>query len=33
MEAIFPSLEKKIIVDDSIKGVLQTLPLAPNEKK
>ncbi|MGI9087536.1 MAG: FtsH protease activity modulator HflK [Chthoniobacterales bacterium] len=32
MEAIFPSLQKKIIVDDSIKGILQTLPLAPNEK-
>src|SRR4051795_10127937 len=31
MEGIFPSLEKKIIVDDSIKGVLQTLSLAPNE--
>jgi membrane protease subunit HflK len=31
MEAIFPSLEKKIIVDDSIKGVLSTLSLAPNE--
>ena len=33
MEAIFPALEKKIIVDDSIKGVLQTLPLAPNATK
>src|SRR5947209_1010898 len=33
MEQIFPSLEKKIIVDDTIKGVLQTLPLAPNESK
>lgn len=32
MEAIFPALEKKVIVDDSIKGILQTLPLAPNEK-
>src|SRR4051812_20372151 len=31
MEAIFPSLDKKIIVDDSLKGVLQTLSLAPNE--
>jgi membrane protease subunit HflK len=28
METIMPGLEKKIIVDDSIKGVLQTLPLA-----
>jgi membrane protease subunit HflK len=31
MESIFPTLEKKVIVDDSIKGILQTLPLAPNE--
>ena len=31
MEAIFPALQKKVIVDDSIKGVLQTLPLAPTE--
>ncbi len=28
MEAIMPSLSKKVIVDDSIKGILQTLPLA-----
>ena len=28
MEAIMPALEKKVIVDDSIKGILQTLPLA-----
>src|SRR5437773_1314069 len=27
MEAILPALERKVIVDDSIKGVLQTLPL------
>ncbi len=27
MEAIMPSLSKKVIVDDSIKGILQTLPL------
>ena len=27
MESILPSLERKVIVDDSIKGVLQTLPL------
>lgn len=27
MEAIMPSLTKKVIVDDSIKGILQTLPL------
>ena len=26
-EAILPALERKVIVDDSIKGVLQTLPL------
>ena len=31
MESIFPALEKKVIVDDSIKGVLQTLPLTPTE--
>jgi membrane protease subunit HflK len=31
MEAILPSLEKKVIVDDSIKGILQTLPLGGNE--
>ncbi|MDQ3315365.1 MAG: FtsH protease activity modulator HflK [Verrucomicrobiota bacterium] len=28
MEAIMPALQKKVIVDDSIKGILQTLPLA-----
>lgn len=27
MEAILPALQKKVIVDDSIKGILQTLPL------
>ncbi len=27
MQAILPSLQKKIIVDDSLKGILQTLPL------
>lgn len=27
MEAILPALERKVIVDDSVKGVLQTLPL------
>jgi membrane protease subunit HflK len=31
METIFPNLERKVIVDDSIKGILQTLPLIPNE--
>src|SRR6267378_2793439 len=29
MESILPALERKVIVDDSIKGVLQTLPLMP----
>ncbi len=34
MEAIMPALQKKVIVDDSIKGILQTLPLgAPEETK
>lgn len=28
MQAIMPALQKKVIVDDSIKGILQTLPLA-----
>jgi len=28
MEAIMPTLQKKVIVDDSVKGILQTLPLA-----
>ncbi len=32
METIFPNLDRKVIIDDSIKGVLQTLSLAPNEK-
>jgi len=31
MEAILPSLQRKIIVDDSLKNILQTLPLTPNE--
>ncbi|HEV2096906.1 MAG TPA: FtsH protease activity modulator HflK [Chthoniobacterales bacterium] len=31
MEAIFPALQRKIIVDDSVKGILQTLPLAPSD--
>jgi len=29
MESILPALERKVIVDDSIKSVLQTLPLLP----
>src|SRR5436305_6136375 len=28
MQAIAPALQKKVIVDDSIKGILQTLPLS-----
>jgi modulator of FtsH protease HflK len=32
MQAILPSLQKKVIVDDSLKGVLQTLPLLPSEQ-
>jgi modulator of FtsH protease HflK len=31
MEAILPSLQRKIIVDDSLKNILQTLPLLPPE--
>jgi membrane protease subunit HflK len=31
MEEIFPNLERKVIIDDSVKGILQTLPLLPNE--
>jgi len=31
MQAILPSLQRKIIVDDSLKNVLQTLPLVPPE--
>jgi membrane protease subunit HflK len=31
MEAILPALQKKVIVDDSIKGILQTLPLGEAE--
>jgi membrane protease subunit HflK len=29
MESILPALERKVIVDDSVKSVLQTLPLLP----
>jgi modulator of FtsH protease HflK len=29
MQAIMPNLQKKIIVDDSLKNILQTLPLLP----
>jgi membrane protease subunit HflK len=31
MQAILPNLQKKVIVDDSLKSVLQTLPLLPAE--
>ena len=30
MQSILPALERKVIVDDSIKGILQTLPLLPS---
>jgi modulator of FtsH protease HflK len=29
MQAILPGLQKKIIIDDSLKNILQTLPLQP----
>jgi len=32
MQAILPGLQKKIIVDDSLKSILQTLPLLPTEQ-
>jgi membrane protease subunit HflK len=32
MQAILPNLQRKVIVDDSLKGVLQTLPLLPSEQ-
>jgi membrane protease subunit HflK len=31
MQAILPNLQRKVIVDDSLKGILQTLPLLPPE--
>jgi membrane protease subunit HflK len=31
MQAIMPNLQKKVIVDDGLKGILQTLPLLPPE--
>src|SRR4051812_42242309 len=31
MQSILPGLQRKVIVDDSLKGILQTLPLSPNE--
>ena len=30
MESILPALERKVIVDDSVKSVLQTMPLLPS---
>ena len=32
MQAILPALQKKVIVDDSLKGILQTLPLLPADE-
>src|SRR6266699_399721 len=32
MQAILPRLQKKIIIDDSLKSILQTLPLMPAEQ-
>ena len=32
MQAILPNLQKKVIVDDSLKGILQTLPLLPQDQ-
>jgi membrane protease subunit HflK len=32
MQAIFPNLQKKIIIDDSLKSILQTLPLLPADQ-
>jgi membrane protease subunit HflK len=32
MQSILPGLQKKVIVDDSVKGLLQTLPLLPEAK-
>src|SRR5947199_387642 len=32
MQAIFPNLQRKIIVDDSLKNILQTLPLLPSDQ-
>ncbi|MFN2540654.1 MAG: FtsH protease activity modulator HflK [Chthoniobacterales bacterium] len=32
MQAILPALQKKVIVDDSLKGILQTLPLLPPDQ-
>src|SRR5216110_3185861 len=32
MQAILPALQKKVIVDDSLKNILQTLPLSPADQ-
>ena len=32
MQSILPNLQKKVIVDDSLKGILQTLPLLPPDQ-
>jgi hypothetical protein len=31
MQALLPTLQKKVIVDDSLKNILQTLPLITPE--
>jgi membrane protease subunit HflK len=31
METILPALDRKVVVDESVKGILQTLPLLPTE--
>ncbi len=31
MQSILPALDRKVVVDDSIKGILQTLPLLPSQ--
>lgn len=32
MQSIWPALQKKVIVDDTLKGILQTLPLLPSDQ-
>jgi modulator of FtsH protease HflK len=32
MQSILPNLQRKVIVDDSLKGILQTLPLLPPDQ-
>ena len=33
MQSILPNLQRKVIVDDSLKGILQTLPLLPPDQQ